>query len=80
MVVEEVPVADDALPPGFEERGVGDAVAFFGVDGTEGGEEVPEVVVLPDREREDVVDMHRLRRVNGLPRPDTGERPFLRKD
>ena len=80
VVVEEVPVADDAVPAGLEEGGVGDAVAFMGVDGAEGGEEVPEVVVLPDREREDVIDVHRRRRVDGPPRPDADERSFLCED
>lgn len=60
-VAEEAPVADDVFLPGLEERGVGDAVAFLGVDGIEGWEQVPKVVVLPDRERKDVVDMHRIR-------------------
>lgn len=32
MVVEEVPVADDAVPPGLEERRVGDMVALLGID------------------------------------------------
>ena len=60
VVVEQVPVANDAVPAGFEERGPGNAVAFSDVDGVKSGEQVPEVVVLPDREREDVIDVHRL--------------------
>ncbi len=32
VVVEEVPVADDAVPPGFEDRRVGDVVSLFGID------------------------------------------------
>ena len=32
VVVEEVPVADDAVPPGLEERRVRDMVALVGVD------------------------------------------------
>ena len=80
VVVEEVPVADDAVPAVFEERGPGDAVGLLCINGAEGGEQVPEVVVLPDREREDVVDMHRFRRGDGPPRPDAGERPLFLED
>jgi len=32
VVVEEVPVADDAVPAVFEERRIGDVVSLFGID------------------------------------------------
>lgn len=72
-VMEQVPAPDDLLLSPLQEVGVGDAVALLPVDRSEGGQEVPEIVVPPDREGEEVVDVHLGRRGDRPSRPDAPE-------
>jgi len=75
-VMEQVPAPDDLLLSPLQEVRVGDAVALLPVDRSEGGQEVPEVVVPPDREGEEVVDVHLRCRRDRSPRPDALQPPL----
>lgn len=72
--IEERPVPDDRLRPGFDEGRGGDPGALPCVHVLLGRQQVPELVVPPERERDRMVDVEVLRVFDRLPGPDAGER------
>jgi len=73
-LIEEGPVPGDLLRPGLDQGRAGDPGALLCVHVLLGGQQVPELVVPPERERDRMVDVEVLRGSDRRAGPDTGER------